>query len=314
MFVSEEIDTVQKTADEQSSDDIVVLIPAFNESLVIGSVVLQARKYASRVIVVDDGSADNTSEVAGLAGAEVITMPQNVGKASAMMAGFTRARELNAKATVMMDGDGQHFASDIPVVAAPVLSGEADMVVGSRFLETGTGEEEIPAYRRIGQKILNEATNLSSDVKCSDSQSGFRALSRRALENMDFPSSGYGIESDMLSHFSARGLKISEAPISVTYEVPHKHKMNPIKHGLSVLSGILQLFTIKRPILCFGVPGFIIGVVGFVLACMAFDVAFRTGVWATTMTLMAAILLMMGMLLCSVALILFSISKLVVSR
>ena len=174
MFVSEEIDTVQKTADEQSSDDIVVLIPAFNESLVIGSVVLQARKYASRVIVVDDGSADNTSEVAGLAGAEVITMPQNVGKASAMMAGFARARELNAKATVMMDGDGQHFASDIPVVAAPVLSGEADMVVGSRFLETGTGEEEIPAYRRIGQKVLNEATNLSSDVKCSDSQSGFR--------------------------------------------------------------------------------------------------------------------------------------------
>jgi len=266
------------------------------------------------VIVVDDGSADNTSEVAELAGAEVITMPQNVGKASAMMAGFARARELNVKATVMMDGDGQHFASDIPVVAAPVLSGEADMVVGSRFLEIGTGEEEIPAYRRIGQKVLNEATNLSSDVKCSDSQSGFRALSRRALENMDFSSSGYGIESDMLSHFSARGLKISEAPISVTYEVPHKHKMNPIKHGISVLSGILQLFTIKRPILCFGIPGVVIGVVGFVLALMAFDIAFRTGVWATTMTLLAAILLMMGMLLCSVALILFSISKLVVTR
>ena len=298
----------------QKNPEIIVLIPAFNESLVIGSVVLQARKYASRVIVVDDGSADNTSEVAELAGAEVITMPQNVGKASAMMAGFARARELNVKATVMMDGDGQHFASDIPVVAAPVLSGEADMVVGSRFLEIGTGEEEIPAYRRIGQKVLNEATNLSSDVKCSDSQSGFRALSRRALENMDFSSSGYGIESDMLSHFSARGLKISEAPISVTYEVPHKHKMNPIKHGISVLSGILQLFTIKRPILCFGIPGVVIGVVGFVLALMAFDIAFRTGVWATTMTLLAAILLMMGMLLCSVALILFSISKLVVTR
>ena len=308
---------LEDSADNNSakkSDDIVVLIPAFNESLVIGSVVLQARKYASRVIVVDDGSADNTSEVAELAGAEVITMPQNVGKASAMMAGFARARELNVKATVMMDGDGQHFASDIPVVAAPVLSGEADMVVGSRFLETGTGEEEIPAYRRIGQKVLNEATNLSSDVKCSDSQSGFRALSRKALESMDFPSSGYGIESDMLSHFSARDLKISEAPISVTYEVPHKHKMNPIKHGLSVLSGILQLFTIKRPILCFGVPGFAIGVIGFVLAVISLDTAFRTGIWSATMTLMSAILIMMGMLLCSVALILFSISKLVTAR
>ena len=161
-------------------------------------------------------------------------------------------------------------------------------------------------------KMYYNTQQIANILRCH--HFSFRALSRRALENMDFPSSGYGIESDMLSHFSARGLKISEAPISVTYEVPHKHKMNPIKHGLSVLSGILQLFTIKRPILCFGVPGFIIGVVGFVLACMAFDVAFRTGVWATTMTLMAAILLMMSMLLCSVALILFSISKLVQVR
>ena len=99
--MSEEIDIVQNTADEHSSDDIVVLIPAFNESLVIGSVVLQARKYASRVIVVDDGSADNTSEVAGLAGAEVITMPQNVGKASAMMAGF--ATEASGMAGTMQN-------------------------------------------------------------------------------------------------------------------------------------------------------------------------------------------------------------------
>ena len=90
--------------------------------------------------------------------------------------------------------------------------------------------------------------------------------------------------------------------------LPHKHKMNPIKHGLSVLSGILQLFTVKRPIICFGIPG---ALIGFVLALMSFDIALRTGVWATTMTLLAAIMLMMGMLLCSVALILFSISKLV---
>ena len=305
------LETSANTHTDDSKKDIAVLIPAYNEALVIGSVVLQARKYADVVIVVDDGSADNTYEVAELAGAHVILMPQNVGKAAAMKAGFAYARTLNYKATVMMDGDGQHFASDIPVVAAAVLSGEADMVVGSRFLETGTGEEEIPIYRRFGQKVLNEATNLSSDVKCTDSQSGYRALSQEALRHMDFSTSGYGIESDMLSHFSALGLKISEAPISVTYEVPHKHKMNPIKHGLSVLSSILQLFTVKRPIICFGIPGALIGVIGFVLALMSFDIALRTGVWATTMTLLAAIMLMMGMLLCSVALILFSISKLV---
>ena len=305
------LDRSAQTNTDNAKKDIAVLIPAYNESLVIGSVVLQARKYADVVIVVDDGSADNTSEVAGLAGADVITMPQNVGKAAAMMAGFARARELDYKATVMMDGDGQHFASDIPVVAAAVLSGEADMVVGSRFLETGTGEEEIPIYRRFGQKVLNEATNLSSDVKCTDSQSGYRALSREALKHMDFATSGYGIESDMLSHFAARGLKISEAPISVTYEVPHKHKMNPVKHGLSVLSGILQLFTVKRPLVCFGIPGLVFILFGGYLAISAMQIVAATDAWPPTTTLGGAMMLMMGMLLWSVALILFSISKMV---
>ena len=162
---------------------LAAIIPAYNEGLVIGSVVLQARQHADRVIVVDDGSSDRTAAIARLAGADVIEMPENGGKAKAMMAGFARARDLGYEVVVMLDGDGQHDPDEIPVVAAPVLAGEADLVIGSRFLNSGA---DIPRYRVAGQKVLNGFTNLSTRVhggdgfSTTDSQSGFRALGRRA--------------------------------------------------------------------------------------------------------------------------------------
>ena len=162
------------------------------------------------------------------------------------------------------------------------------------------------SYRKIGQKVLNQATNVSSGFKCSDSQSGYRALSQKALDNMNFVSSGYGIESDMLSHFAECGLRITEVPISVTYEVPHKHKMNPIKHGLSVLSGLIQLITVRRPIFCFGIPGTILTVVGAIFGFNALSNA-----WSPTLTLASLMLILMGMLLISVSLILYSVGILV---
>jgi glycosyltransferase involved in cell wall biosynthesis len=222
-----------------------VVAPAYNEALVIGSVVLLAKKHTDRVIVVDDGSTDRTAETARLAGADVIRMPQNGGKAKAMMAGFARARELGYEAVVMLDGDGQHDPEEIPAVAAPVLAGVADLVIGSRFLDT---KAEIPAYRRAGQMVLNGFTNLSVDgnFATTDSQSGFRALSRRALENLTFASEGYNIESDMIAHFAPLDLRITEVPISVTYDVPHKHKKNPVSHGFGVLARILGLIGSRR--------------------------------------------------------------------
>ena len=289
--------------------DILVLIPAYNEGLVIGSLILNIQQYADKVIVINDGSSDNTEEIAKLAGVECLSLETNGGKAKAMMLGFKRAKELGYTTTIMIDGDGQHNPAEIPKLAKPILDGDADLVVGSRFLEN-VGIEEIPAYRKVGQKVLNQATNLSSGFKCSDSQSGYRALSQKALENMNFVSSGYGIESDMLSHFSDVGLTITEVPISVTYEVPHKHKMNPVKHGLSVLSGLIQMITVRKPIICFGIPGFVITAVGAVLGFKTLSIA-ASAAWSPTITLVSLMLILMGMLLISVALILYSVGILV---
>ena len=248
--------------------DIVVLIPAFCEELTISMVVLLSKKVSDHVIVVDDGSPDRTTEIARLAGAEVIRQSQNTGKAGALMTGFRRCRELNPKCVVMIDGDGQMDPERILDVAVPVLEGNADLVIGSRFLEI---DAKIPKYRILGQKMLNQATNLGSNVRISDSQSGYRALSREALSNLDFKSESYNIESDMIVHFVQRGLKIVEVPITVRYDVPNGHKQKPFRHGVDVLSRMVSYIGYRKPLMLFGIPGLISLGIGIILAVAAYS-------------------------------------------
>ncbi len=291
-----------------SAHTLAAVIPAYNESLVIGSVVLQALRHVDRVIVVDDGSKDTTAEIARLAGAEVIVMPKNGGKAHAMMAGFARAKDLGYETVVMLDGDGQHNPNEIPIVAAPVLAGEADLVIGSRFLDI---EADIPKYRVAGQKILNTATSLSCDFKSTDSQSGYRALNKKALENLNFISEGYNIESDMITHFASLSMKIAEVPISVTYEVPHKHKKHPVSHGLDVLTNIVGAIGYKRPILLFGFPGISMTIIGLTVGFMAFSEYYAISKFPYALTMVSALFLIMGMLLVTSGLIMNSILQII---
>jgi len=152
---------------------IAAILPAFNEEVSIGSVVLLARRYADRVIVVDDGSSDRTAEIAELAGAEVIRHQLNMGKGAALKTGF---ESLDGEMVVVtIDTDGQHDPSDIPKLVEPILKGEADMVNGSRYINGN--KKDTPFYRRLGQVVLDNATRLDSGLNITDSQSGFRAFS-----------------------------------------------------------------------------------------------------------------------------------------
>jgi len=249
-----------------SNDDIVVLVPAYREELTIASVVMLAKKHASRVIVIDDGSPDRTRELAEMAGAEVISHEVNKGKAAALMTGFARARQLAPKCTVTLDGDGQMDPALIPVVSKPVLEGKADLVIGSRYIQSK--DTDTPQHRRAGQKVLNRATSMGSTVDVTDSQSGYRALSAKAINSTNFNSDRYNIESDMISYFSDLGLQITEVPVTVRYDVPDGHKQKPLRHGLSVLGGVVTYIGYRRPLILFGIPGIIFLVVGFIV-CLA---------------------------------------------
>lgn len=287
---------------------VLVAIPCFNEGLTIGSLVLKARLYADEVLVIDDGSKDRTAEIASLAGATVITHTGQLGKGAGVRDAMNYARDGGYRALVLIDGDGQHNPDEIPAVVAPILSGRADLVIGSRFLET---DYDIPLYRRFGQIVLNIFTNVSSDYHSTDSQSGFRALSQRALEDLDLKSDGYNVESDMLSSFSASGYTITEVPISVKYEVPHKHKKNPLTHGFGVLTNIIGTIGTRKPLTAFGTPGILIALVGLIISTWG---AYR---YTQTMQVpfftisIGALLTLTGLLLITSGLILHSLISLI---
>ena len=205
----------------------IAAIPCYNEGLAIGSVVLKlkARKYVDVVLVVDDCSTDGTVEVATAAGAVVVSHEANKGYGAAIQSCFNYAKENNFDVMVILDGDGQHDPSYIPGFIEAMKTSEADVVIGSRFL-TKNKLSPIPKYRIVGMKVLNLFTRLVGKVKTTDSQSGYRAYSRRAIEKIKITNHdmGAGSESEILTQSKNYNLKVVEIPIDVRYDIGGKKK------------------------------------------------------------------------------------------
>lgn len=224
--------------------NVVAIIPAYNEEKALADVIGKTLEHVDEVIVVDDGSSDKTSEVAIEAGARVIKHSVNLGKGEALKSGFKAIGDDSIIITI--DGDGQHNPSEIPDLVRPIIEDGADLVNGSRYMNGP--EENTPAYRRVGQKVLDIATNISAGTKVTDSQSGFRAFSPKSKNVFRFKDTGFGIESEMLVDAAEEGLKIVEIPITVRYDLEGSTK-DPITHGVGVLFNIAKdkvLRTFKR--------------------------------------------------------------------
>jgi len=252
-------------ADGQSSAEvykprIVAAIPCFNEERFIGSVVAKARNYADTVVVIDDGSTDDSARIADTAGAQVYRHEHNRGYGAAIDSAFEKARELKAGILVILDGDGQHDPKEIPNLVQPIVTGQADVVIGSRFLDK---KNKSPFYRRVGQRILTTATNVGSGQKISDSQSGFRAYSSKALSEICVAEDGMAVSSEMQFAIKEANLKVCEIPIDVSYD--EGSKRNPVLHGINVLTRVLVLFILRHPILLFGVPGIAFMLAGLII-------------------------------------------------
>ena len=214
--------------------NLVAIIPAFNEEEALPDVIAKTLKYVDKVIIVNDGSIDKTAEVAIGAGAEVINHSTNLGKGEALKSGFQAVRDDSIIITI--DGDGQHNPDEIPDLIKPIIENGADLVNGSRYMNGP--EENTPAYRRVGQRVLDIATNISAGITVTDSQSGFRAFSPKSKSCFRFKDTGFGIESEMLVDAAEAGLKIVEVPITVRYDVDGSTK-DPITHGVGVLLRII---------------------------------------------------------------------------
>jgi len=283
---------------------IVAAIPCLNEGQYIGSVVLQAKKYVDKILVIDDGSDDDTAEVAELAGAVVLSHSRNRGKGTAIKTAFTWARNNNVDILVLFDGDGQHYPANIPTLLKPIQEGNTDMVVGSRFLQ----HNEIPGYRRLGQIVLNFVTNLGTKTKLTDSQSGFRAFSTRAIETISFREKGLSIESEMQLVASQQNLKIVEVPIGVKYL--DGESRNPMSHGFEVLSRVFTIFILRRPLFLFGLPGLLLLCSGVGMGAYTISVYNTTHVLAVGYSMGTVLLSVSGLLLLFLSLMLKAMQEL----
>jgi glycosyltransferase involved in cell wall biosynthesis len=284
---------------------IVAAIPCFNEERFIGSVVLKVKKYVDKVVVIDDGSTDASVEVARDAGATVRSHDCNKGYGAAIRTALNSGKQEGADVLVIIDGDGQHKASDIPRLVKPVLEGEADVAIGSRFLGKAT---DAPLYRRVGQRVLNVATNVGSGRKMSDSQSGFRAYSAKALKGLNLTENGMSVSSEMQFAISSKGLRVAEVPIDVSYA--DKAKRSPLGHGLNVLSRILVLLSLRQPMVLFGIPGLLLTGGGLALALRVLDIWGRSNQLAIGNFLGAILLCLTGVLALFAALMLQSMKEL----
>lgn len=232
---------------ERTDGRVVVGVPAYNEESGIGSTILGAKKYADEIVVVDDGSTDRTSDILEQAGVTVLRHERNRGKGAAVRTLFAHAKGMECDALVLIDADGQHSPADVPALAEPVVSGDADIVIGSRYLDPDEADET-PFYRRFGQIVLDYTTSRVTGADLTDTQSGFRAFSPDALDRLDLTTDGMGVESEMIDSATNEGLSITERAIEARYDDLEGQTHNPVKHGLAVMLFLVRLVRRRQPL------------------------------------------------------------------
>jgi len=217
----------------------VAIVPAYNEERNIVRVLdeLRALDPGLEVVVVSDGSTDRTPDVAAAAGAHVVRLPFNLGIGGAVQTGFRFAWEEGYELAVRLDGDGQHDASQLAAVASPVVAGEADICVGSRFI--GDGAYRSTAARRVGIRILAAVVSVIARQRLTDTTSGFQALNRRgiALYAADLPRDYPEVEGMVMA--IRHHLRVREAPVT----------MREREHGRSSIGTIASIYYMIKVLL-----------------------------------------------------------------
>jgi glycosyltransferase involved in cell wall biosynthesis len=305
-FTNQGLVSIEKREMTEAKPLVIACIPAYNEEKTIAKVVLQVKKYVDKVLVCDDGSTDITSEIAESLGVIVVRHERNLGKGAALRSSFNAGQKIGADVLVTLDGDDQHDPEEIPKLVEPILRGEADVVIGCRF----PFNDSITARRRWGNRVLNFFTNLSAGGAARDTQSGFRAYSRMALNVIDVTEDGLGADSQIFIDAKEKDLKIVEVPVSTRYPRDVKtSKKNFLRQGSDILFSLFELVSERRPMFFLGIPGLVLLIVGgwyFILVLRVFN---ETRQFAIGHAMLGMASTLMGTLLLFGALILYVMSK-----
>lgn len=210
-----------------------IVIPAYNESKVIENVIEELKDRNLNIIIVDDGSSDETSKIARKSLKNykgfIYRHSINRGVGAALKTGIEAALQKNADLIITFDADGQHDPADINSLLKPIIEGEADLVNGYRNFE------EMPLSKKLGNQIMNIITWLFYGIHVKDSQSGFKAFDRRAAEVFDINSRGFGVISEIMGEVKKNDLKLKEVPIKTIYTDYSMTKGTNLKVGLKIL-------------------------------------------------------------------------------
>ncbi len=288
--------------------DIVIGIPAYNEEKNIASLLLKLKQITGKIIVCNDGSSDSTGEIAKNLGAVVINHEKNFGYGAAIRSILSKGIEIDADILVTFDADGQHRVEDIKTVVEPILQNKADIVIGSRFLDDG--KKNVPTYRKVGIKTITSLTNLSTDTKITDSQSGFRAYGKSTLKDIIPFEHGMGVSTEILIKASKKKFGIVEVPIIVLYK-GDTSTHNPVSHGLSVVLSTMKFISIEHPLKFYGIPGLVFLGIGLFFIIWAIQVFSESRTILTNVALIGFASTLIGIMLIMTAIILFSLVNVV---
>jgi len=284
----------------------IVAIPAYNEEKFIKNIVERSLKSVDKVIVCDDGSSDLTSSEAEKGGAIIIKHEKNKGKGATLKSLFNLAKKMNVDVMVTIDGDGQFLPTEIPKIIEPILNNDVDLVIGNRFNK----KSKMPQYRKFGNEMLDRIANLASNLPFKDTQSGFRAYSKKAVETIQFSVNGFGADAEILIDASKKNLKITERNVSVIYDTGERTSTkNPVSHTTSVISSLMELIAIQHPLKYLGIPGFVLIIIGIFFSIVAIAYFNETRIFPLAESLIALGGLTIGTILVLAAGILFSIAR-----
>jgi glycosyltransferase involved in cell wall biosynthesis len=228
-------------SENQDTPNILALIPAYNEGFRVAGVILTTEKYLP-VLVIDDGSTDDTAQHAESAGAQILRQVPNQGKGAALMAGFRKAVALGCEAAVMLDADGQHDADEIPKFLEMYRKEKSDLIIGKRDFKY------MPRLRRTTNTFGTWVFSWAMGQHIPDNQSGFRLLSRRMMQaTLESRETDFEFEVEMIVQCVKHGYKLDWVPIRTIYGDEKSH-IRPLRHVIHFFRMMYQTRRATRDI------------------------------------------------------------------
>jgi glycosyltransferase involved in cell wall biosynthesis len=220
--------------------DVWIVVPAFNEASVIGDVVADIRSVFDHVVLVDDGSKDNTGDIALRAGAHVVPHPVNLGQGAAIQTGVEYARsQPGAQVFATFDADGQHRLKDVVRMIDRLTADDVDMVVGTRFAEPTASKP--PPLKRIILRMAALVSPSSRQLGLTDAHNGLRVFNRKVADRLNITMSGMSHASEFITLAVENGWRVVEEPVEILYTDYSKSKGQPLLNGVNIVfDGLLR--------------------------------------------------------------------------